>query len=755
MITVPIQFKIIGDEALGRSYIGPAKSQMAILRNQLKFQKLNQGFRTVRLADNLYVECSKIYSTEVCTIIASVVIAEETVSNILESTHLLIVIGDAEQILYLTNVTISFEAEEAISGSGCSGTISSVETLNTEDNTQVIYGSFDSCTTAGVTITGGTTSTSGTIESCVDNYYQKTYNHYEFLSDVPEFSDLTPSFGIYDIFSSSDNSGPSETSDNIYIENEWSKVLNKFMVTVFTYVDTNKVEVYTSSTGNDRYDRYWAVAASYDGSPITIGGSVNFGSFYRTVFQNSYNYASSVHTHIGFDIWQDTEGAYWLGVIDDQDAELSVFKLNFDSDNLVLQNTYTSTVRDDYYTGVKEYYYYGWQTFTSEDSDKHVRLLGYGYDKAANEHVTYWSAFDSTYTIRNSADTYYKEVLNTEEITSVTIVDETYDADVNIIAALWHPINRALCITYEFAEEFVSTSGSYAASFEVSSVSVYNTETDTTETGWSTNTTATYYYYLESGGTQYSLSMDCAAYVHPDEDYEYGSTTVNRFILTQPIDTYNRGKFYIHNKECDKGSLAKTILLNTGIIFTSANTSSCADVYEEDNYWADQGDAQCTPTNAYDYELNKWVFANDTTAVVYEYQQLEQVSAIDCDNDQSTICVDKCLTYYDDDDCVTSDDETCRGGDCNCSDYAWEVKSSGDVNILNAASDTFPYDEGWTSIMFSGTDINDNTYTNWVIYKDLIGDEGYFAISNSGAKYPLGIYDRAFFYNFEALEEVD
>jgi hypothetical protein len=59
---VPKKIIITGDIDRGKTYIGQADSQLNILQNQMRFQNLKQGWRTVKLADDVVVECWSCFS---------------------------------------------------------------------------------------------------------------------------------------------------------------------------------------------------------------------------------------------------------------------------------------------------------------------------------------------------------------------------------------------------------------------------------------------------------------------------------------------------------------------------------------------------------------------------------------------------------------------------------------------------------------------------------------------------------------------
>jgi len=64
----PTKILVGGDKKTAETFIGPAKSQLNILKNQMDFQKLSQGVRRVWLNENVYVECKKIFNYQECKI---------------------------------------------------------------------------------------------------------------------------------------------------------------------------------------------------------------------------------------------------------------------------------------------------------------------------------------------------------------------------------------------------------------------------------------------------------------------------------------------------------------------------------------------------------------------------------------------------------------------------------------------------------------------------------------------------------------
>ena len=387
---------------------------------------------------------------------------------------------------------------------------------------------------------------------------------------------------------------------------------------------------------------------------------------------------------------QNTEvDDYWVSLMSDQEETLYVFKLDQVENNLVLQNNYVSTTRENYYTSETS----GDGLYSSDDTFRWIRLLGYGYKETTNEHVAYWG--DLTYVSDNdkyfgtphvnyvTSLFYLEECLNTGVITkhlNPPVDSGSLYVGVFLVSAYWHPINKEVHIIY--------TNGAYMSD------SHYAEE-------------------VEDGVTESYAIYDYGSFFVGDNEYSRG---FRRFDYTA---TYVAGEL--------------TSFVTVG-----------------------------TTINAYYYELEKIIFNLDLDldSISYEYHQNEIVPAYHCGDFGTTagtvIFTGACNSYLDIDDCYLSDGTTlCRKGSCNCIEYVWTYHQEGDLEVINTASDTFPYDEGWTSIMFNGVDGNNVEYNNWVIYKDLEGDEGYFAISDTGTKYPIGTYDRAFFYNFTTTEEVE
>lgn len=66
--TKPTKILVGGNQTAAKRFIGPANSQMEILKNQMSFQNLSQGVRRVWLYDDVYVECIKCFNYQECKI---------------------------------------------------------------------------------------------------------------------------------------------------------------------------------------------------------------------------------------------------------------------------------------------------------------------------------------------------------------------------------------------------------------------------------------------------------------------------------------------------------------------------------------------------------------------------------------------------------------------------------------------------------------------------------------------------------------
>ncbi len=64
----PTKMLVGGDQEKAKAFLGPARSQMEILKNQMSFQNLTQGVRRIWLNEDTHVECIKCYNYQECRI---------------------------------------------------------------------------------------------------------------------------------------------------------------------------------------------------------------------------------------------------------------------------------------------------------------------------------------------------------------------------------------------------------------------------------------------------------------------------------------------------------------------------------------------------------------------------------------------------------------------------------------------------------------------------------------------------------------
>lgn len=64
----PSRINLFGNSKVAQQYIGVAKSQMEILVNSMKFQNLKQAIRRIKINDNVYIECRKVFDLQMINI---------------------------------------------------------------------------------------------------------------------------------------------------------------------------------------------------------------------------------------------------------------------------------------------------------------------------------------------------------------------------------------------------------------------------------------------------------------------------------------------------------------------------------------------------------------------------------------------------------------------------------------------------------------------------------------------------------------
>lgn len=698
---------LVGDKVLAEQFIGPAKSQMRILENSMKFQNLSQAIRRVKLNADVYVECVRVFKLSIINIVANSVsskalkVIEDTLSD------LYIVFGPYEVKLSLSSVEIAFTPGLSISCSGgCAGEITYVDLLSGES--QVIYGHFTGYSD-GALITSG--AASGVNSYSQFRYYRHDYRYFKLANNNISNEVFYDGFKIESAF---DFYTPFEDAiSEDWDVKEWSKTLKTFMVVARLREPKDMI-----GPESDPFFKYsnikYYFQAAYNGKEVTWGSSQAIGPYfrYKVVYGSGPENDLLYTLHIGFDLWEDDEGDFFAGIMLDSTATLSIYKLNKLTYKMELQTEYTSTVRDDYYTYLDETYVsfdIGKVRYTDAKKKSFVRLLGYGYKKETNEHVAYWG--DITYELlkadpqyysygsiggdyKNANNFYCSEVLNlaTSEKhyfeTKYTPESFPKRRQPILISSIWNPLTRKVKFVYND-----------------------NTITENEE--------------IFEGPCEDKPWLDC---------YTYNNSI-------------NYGDFVIDEIKLSLGS---------------------TDVYletREDSLT----DSQANSYDAKRYKLERMIFTpNDDLVFDYGVNDLVQVSPCNPKGradgspplSEMTVLNYDCLSYneycYDDEDkpCGSNEYDWYDSTDpnCECIDYNWITQSYGDISYLKYASDKMQHDEGWTAVLLSGEDKDGNNHENWIIYKDLETPGNYLAVSSSGIKKTLTGIDRAFFFQYYAEE---
>lgn len=64
----PTKMLVGGNQRAAKNFLGPARSQLEILKQAMSFQNLSQGVRKIWLNDDVYVECRKIFNYQECRV---------------------------------------------------------------------------------------------------------------------------------------------------------------------------------------------------------------------------------------------------------------------------------------------------------------------------------------------------------------------------------------------------------------------------------------------------------------------------------------------------------------------------------------------------------------------------------------------------------------------------------------------------------------------------------------------------------------
>jgi len=702
---------LVGDKVLAEQFIGPAKSQMRILENSMKFQNLSQAIRRVKLNTDVYVECVRVFNLSIINIVANSVsskalkVIEDTLSD------LYIVFGPYEVKLSLSSVEIAFTPGSSISCSGgCAGEITYVDLLS--GGSQVIYGHFTGYSD-GALITSG--AASGVNSYNQFRYYRHDYRYFKLANNNISnevFSDgfkIESAFDFYTPF----EDAISEDQD----VKEWSKTLKTFMVVARLQEPKDMTGIASYPFSKYSNIQYYFQAA-YNGKEVKWGTSRYIGPYYRYKIVDDYGIEDHLlyTLHIGFDLWEDDEGDFFAGIMLDSTAKLSIYKLNKLTYKMELQTEYTSTVRNDYYTYLDETYlpsYVGDIRYTSVEKRDFIRLLGYGYKKETDEHVAYWgdlhheafkfaSAYNndgstSRYDDIEASNFYCSEVLNTGS-SEKHYLETKYPPVIfpdrlqpKLISSIWNPLTRTIKFVYHDSTENISS------------------EYSTKPTTWYPD----YYFGV------YEVDTDKGDFVVDDIKLSEGST----YTYTESYDAWPIAMTAI-SYEAKRYKIERMIFTPQGDLIFEYSTNDLVTTNP------------CCP-----YFIEDFPSWDGMTKLTYECLNYNDY----CHSYDGSSCGDSLTTWYHG---ILGDDYTYYDELCECIEYVWNTKFYGNNEYLKYAADFHRSDEGWTAVLLSGEDKDGNNHENWIIYKDLETPGNYLAVSSSGIKKTLTGIDRAFFFQY-------
>lgn len=701
-----------GNKARSEVFIGLAQSQMEILKAEMAARGLSQGVRRVWLHDDVHVECSVCFNQFKCKIWTPVPTdIQEKMAG--EETYLLVVTGDETRKIVLSNIDGSFESGEAVEcGDDGYGTIESLSGSR-------LYGSFVHCFNGQ--LLGVDSKASGDIESCYRRHYADLYNHQE-LNQLT----LGDPENEFNIFSALDNPPASDLACSDLtkaIRREWTKVYDKFTLGVFTYIDLDGFAI-----------EKWGVTASYKGRPITWASDTWFGPFIREVRRNLHEVVTGqgIDTHIGWDVWK-TDDDFFCGLIGDQEETLHVFRLNRSTAEMETVFSYKSSVKWDYF----------FDESNPTQHEKYTRLLGYGYIQENDSHVLYWGQ------VGRNDPRYIVETVTYEDGVPAATFEEVYVPDDasfdpgDLAAALWNPVKRKLYPVFDSGigegnlgvlKCYIEVRCAYYYVAHPSAGFFCPVQFDGNEVlgnagGGSWNCTG---YVDTNGANACSIFIDFEGetYEFPavcytkGESYPFSYFFGTRYYIyryTLGSQTYY-GRMLIDDEYLSKGQsvvYAKTAMYSSVQSWETDN-SCCAEIgggmYPEVQTGGNT--FECQPYGVVRYEFQKWIWMNNLMGHAYELSKDHMTTEPYEDNGITGL------------NCVWAGD--------------WQPVQGGNTDMLKAASG-WPYDYGWTSILLSGEDRSGNNWSGSVIYKDLVGDEGFFLVDQNMKHYPIGQYDRAFF----------
>ena len=83
-----------GDTERAKNFIGPANSQMEILKQEMSFQNIQQGIRRVNLGNGIFIECNKFFNNQICKIYAQPLAV--SIKDFIDESELIVIISLAD-----------------------------------------------------------------------------------------------------------------------------------------------------------------------------------------------------------------------------------------------------------------------------------------------------------------------------------------------------------------------------------------------------------------------------------------------------------------------------------------------------------------------------------------------------------------------------------------------------------------------------------------------------------------------------------
>ena len=713
-----------GDLVKAKMLLFFAKKQLNILHGSMQFQKLKQSVRRLSFPDGTNIVCNINHGISQIDIFCPVNDSSKKKLNQVSFALLTIIYGDPENKLNYTLLNASSEnvfidEDILLCGDGGHGIVS-------EALSSTLYGDFILCHEGA--IEGETSGAEGMITDCLQKYYEHTYLIY----DLFVFSGLVnPTCFGYDKISAFDISPLSNTScmaincsDRVL--DWWSKTYDEVIVTAFIYL----------SLGCFSYP-VWSIAISYKNKIIKFPSGLSYEPSMGNMrfVCTSRSCESNTNTHIGFDIYSDAPDVFYVGFIGDQEATLNVYKINIE------------TMVAELHFSTPTYVHFSDAYIDILNNQRHVRLVGYGY--VNNQHEIEYAAF-------GYSDKTIKYIITDNGAISYEVTTRKY----SVITGLWNPVKKeAYYVTQDYEEVgdplfseigsrlsdtvFGLNVGFYCGRYNVASSPAY---------------LCPGFDYIISGWPEAVHIFDGAC-ITSISDYYSGAQTIAW--LEYGVDT-DYGDFLVNNTSFSRG--AQTLFIKTErVIGTLGYTEGSCNGPTEIFIWYNNPLCISTahvPLAKKDYLFLGGVFNLSDMSYKYKeinYVEMELCNQINgfCDDEKNTVTVKECKTFS------STGSTGCYSSVTDCDEYNWIETIVGDITTASI-SDSFPYDEGWKSILLHGKTVNSNTdfnvlkeISNWIIYKNLTTNE-FYVVDDSGILQETISAERAFFKQqeiFISLEE--